>query len=123
MNRLAWAAILSSVFLISRDSQARPPYPAMFMDEYMATPGVVAAAKGAKCNVCHDAASKTKKDRNEYGKALNKHLTAGDFNALKGAKPVLAGKVSAALKSAEQEKNSTGEKFGDIIKAGKLPAP
>jgi hypothetical protein len=42
---------------------------------------------------------------------------------LMGNKPGLAAKVTAALQATEQEKNTAGKTFGDIIKTGKLPAP
>lgn len=93
------------------------------MDEYGANADVMKAAKEAKCNVCHDAAAKAKKARNEYGQALHKHLTAADFKMLTGNKPGLAAKVSAALQATEKEKNAAGKTFGDILKTGKLPAP
>ena len=125
MNKLVIAVVLASPFILSGSSQARPPYPALFMEEYKANPNVIEAAKAAKCNVCHDAAAgKTKKDRNEYGKALTKHVpTADEFKMLMGNKPALAAKVSVALKATEAEKNAAGKTFGEIIRGGKLPAP
>jgi hypothetical protein len=99
--------------------QARPKYPPIFMDYYKDNAGVSAAAKDAKCNVCHD--PKDKKIRNEYGKAVNKHLTKADFDKLKDDADGLKKKVGEALKAAESEKNSAGKTFGEVIKAGKLP--
>jgi hypothetical protein len=122
MNRYILVAALVAIAMC-RFAFARPPYPALFAKEYPRNALLLPVALTEKCNVCHDAASKNKKDRNEYGKALNKHLTADDFNALKGAKPALEAKVSAALKATEEEKNAAGNKYGDILKAGKLPAP
>jgi hypothetical protein len=124
MNRLLLAVVLASLFSLSRPSQARPLYPPLFIEEYKDNADVVKAATEAKCNVCHDAAGKSKKDRNEYGKALTKHMpNAAEFKMLMGNKPALKARVSAALKATEKEKNAAGKTFGDIIKTGKLPAP
>jgi hypothetical protein len=123
MKRLALAVGLASPFTFCASSQGRPPYPALFMEEYKANPDIIKAAKEAKCNVCHDAAGKSKKDRNEYGKALGQHVTGADFKMLMANKAALAAKVSVALKATEAEKNAAGKTYGDIIKGGKLPAP
>ena len=83
-----------------------------------------AKAKAAdKCNLCHDAASKSKKDHNEYGKALKNHMPAEEFMKLKGPddKAALAKKLGEALKATEADKHSSGKTFGEVIKAGKLP--
>ena len=122
MKRFALPTALVFAIVLTRHSQARPPYPSIFMKEYELNGEVIKLAKEAKCNVCHDAERNSKKDRNEYGKSLAKNLTANDFNNLKGVKPALAAKVSAALKATEAEKNSEGKTYGEIIKSGKLPA-
>ena len=95
----------------------------MFAQEYENNAPLLKAALAAKCNVCHDAAGKSKKDRNDYGKALNKHLDSQDFQNLKGVPANLRAKVKTALQATENETNAAGEKFGEIIKAGKLPSP
>ena len=76
-----------------------------------------------KCNLCHDAVSKSKKDHNEYGKALEKHMPAEEFMKLKDAadKEALVKKLGEALKATEADKHSSGKTFGEVIKAGKLP--
>jgi hypothetical protein len=118
MNKLVIAVALAAPFLLNDSSQARPPYPALFMDEYKANVDVVKAAKAAKCKICHDVAGKFKNDCNEYGQALGRHITGADYKMLKAD---LAAKVSAAFKEMEKEKNAAGMTFGDIIKSGKLP--
>ena len=99
----AWTGCLGSV-------QARPKYPPLFIDYYKDNAGLGAAAKEAKCNVCHD--PKDKKVRNEYGKAVNKNLTKTDFDMLKDNADGLKKKVGEALKAAEADKHSSGKTFG-----------
>ncbi len=89
-------------------AQARPDYSKAFVAKYPS----LEAAKEAKCNVCHYGDSK--KNRNEYGKAVGKAI--GEANCKDAAK------ITAGLVKAEGEKSSSGETFGDKIKEGKLPA-
>jgi hypothetical protein len=71
------------------------------------------AVATAKCNVCHDAASTSKKDHNPYGMSLKKlGLKKSEKNKEK---------IAEFLKKAEGEKNGSGKSYGDLIKAGKLP--
>ncbi|MFM9965568.1 MAG: hypothetical protein ACKV2Q_30655 [Planctomycetaceae bacterium] len=96
--------------------EARMPYKKQFEAMY---PDVVKkeGKDGAlTCNVCHESGEgKTKKDRNNYGKALSKIL--GD----KEEKDVE--KIKEGLKSTEKEKSAIADKtFGDLLKDGKLPA-
>lgn len=74
------------------------------------------ACEQAKCNICH--AGVSKKDRNDYGKALDKLL---DRKTDKGnAKKILSALDTVArMKSDPKDPNSPT--FGDLIKAGKLP--
>jgi hypothetical protein len=74
-----------------------------------------AAAEKAKCNVCH--VGKTKKVRNEYGKALGKLVTKKDNKET--AKIQHALDEVAAMKSKPDDPSSPT--FGDLIKEGKLP--
>ncbi|HUG68429.1 MAG TPA: hypothetical protein VMM76_11820 [Pirellulaceae bacterium] len=79
------------------------------------------ALKEAKCNKCHY--GKSKKDRNDYGKALIKvGLTEENFKAKsKDDKEGLEKDIKEALEKVLKEKNEAGETYGDRIKAGKLP--
>jgi hypothetical protein len=66
-----------------------------------------------KCGVCHVGASK--KNRNDYGKAIVK--------ALDGKKAVKdKDAIVDVLKTAAKEKNSDGKTYGDLLDAGELPA-
>ena len=102
--------------------QARPAYPPLVGETYKDSEAVVAKTKAAdKCNLCHDAASKSKKDRNEYGKALSKHMGEDAFKKVKDDKDALTKAFGEALKATEADKHSSGKTFGEVIKAGKLP--
>lgn len=83
------------------------------------------AGRVAGCNVCHVKGHPDKKEaRNEYGKAVHEYLKEEDFptdwvkeNPEEAMKLILAGFLKAnELKSAD------GQKFGDKLKEGKLPA-
>jgi hypothetical protein len=76
---------------------------------------LAAAAEKAKCNVCH--VGKSKKNRNEYGKALGTLLTKKDGKNTEKIQDALD-KV-AAMKS--NPKDDSSPTFGDLIKEGKLP--
>ena len=109
---------LVSLIWCTSTATARPPYKKEFDATYKESK-IADAAKKAKCNNCHYGKKKTM--RNDYGKALSKHLSKKLYNKLKGNKPKLAETVREALKKVLTEKSSSGETFGDRIKAGKLP--
>jgi len=117
---LVVGAFAVSCFLGS--AQARPPYAPIVGEHYKDNEAIVAKTKAAdKCNFCHDAASKSKKDRNEYGKALAKHFGEDAFKKVKDDKEALAKALNEGLKATEADKHSSGKTFGEVIKAGKLP--
>jgi hypothetical protein len=74
-----------------------------------------AAVASTKCNVCH--VGKTKKVRNEYGKALNTFLTKKDAKDLEKIQEALA--KAAEMKSNPSDPNSPT--FGELIAKGQLP--
>ncbi len=102
-------AALLGLMVVCQTAQARPGYHKAFLAKY---PALEAAAKEAKCNVCH--MGDDKKMRNDYGAAMGKHLPG------KNCKDEAA--ITAALTKAEDDKNSSGKTYGEIIKSGKLPA-
>lgn len=107
MFGLALAAIM--VFSGLQSADARPKYFKEFKTKY---PDVKEAAK-VKCNVCH--MGKSKKDRNNYGKAFGKALGATKVNDVD--------KIKEGLTKTEKEKSAVeGKTFGDLLKDGKLPA-
>ena len=105
---LAGLAVIGSMLITQpRDAEARPGHRKIFEKEY---PKV--NIKKVKCNVCHE--GKSKKKRNVYGKALGKLMKKNEKDKKK---------VVEALKKVEKEKSAIKDKtFGDLLKAGKLPA-
>jgi hypothetical protein len=75
--------------------------------------------KDAKCNVCHY--GKSKKNRNDYGKALTKAgLTKDKYTELKTDKDALAKHISDTLKKFLEE-DEAGKKWAAKLKEGELP--
>lgn len=81
----------------------------------------VKAVKEANCNICHDPATKNKKDRNPYGMALSKYLKKADYEKMKGDAEAAKKYILDGLDKVEAEKAADGKSFGDKIKAGTLP--
>jgi hypothetical protein len=124
MKRVAFvAAVGFLLFIFLADSaSALLPFSNEWKAKYVtgnANKEFVDAAAAAKCNVCHKGVSK--KEHNEYGLALKKHITKKGYEALKD-KPAAATKyIQDGLDAAEKEKNAAGRTFGELIKEGKLP--
>jgi hypothetical protein len=123
MKSLPW--VISFVFVSVAAAPvlfALPPIDKEWKERYIEKdppPKYKEEAQTQKCNVCHDGAKKVNK--NEYGKAVGKHIKKADVDRLKGMPDDLKKLIEDALKKAEEEKNEKGEKFGDIMKNGKLP--
>jgi cytochrome c553 len=113
----ALAAIIMNGFSVDVAS-GRPQYRAQFQKHYKESK-IAEAAKEAKCNVCHY--GKKKKDRNDYGVALSKHLSKEIFTKLKRDKEALNKKVDEALEAVEKVEKSAGTTFGSLIEEGELP--
>lgn len=119
--------------VLASKTHAMPEFKAEFMKKYVNNSNnqdFKDAAKKANCSICHD--GDDRKNRNDYGKALEK-FTGGSVQADKEAATTPAAKkavVAAAVKKltkegfkkAEEEKSPAGPTFGEQIKAGKLPA-
>ena len=111
----AFAVVLVCV---TSSVDARPQYKKEQDEMYKGAP-VEEALKEAKCNACHY--GKSKKNRNDYGKALEKAgLTKDKFEELKSDKDALAEHTKKALEKVLE--GEAGKEFADRIKAGKLPA-
>lgn len=112
-------------------ASALPPINVQWHEKYAALKGEVEAKLGtestAKCNVCH--VGKSKKDKNDYGKAVGKFVTKAGITKIKEEAGDDLDKATAAtkkyilegLEKAEGEKSTSGKTFGEIIKSGKLP--
>jgi hypothetical protein len=113
------------VALTAPPAWAVKPFNDGFIKEYVKQGEPFAAkVEAAKCNLCH-IDGKPKKMRNEFGLAVSKHLTKDDFGEGKKFDPKSeTGQkaIAAGLARALTEKRGDGKSFGDVIKAGELPA-
>ncbi|MEK6236337.1 MAG: hypothetical protein N2C14_16645 [Planctomycetales bacterium] len=102
----------SMVYLGQEPVNAQSAYYKQWVKDYPDLEKASLATDVKKCKVCHGA---KKKMRNAYGEAVGKAL---------GAKKVKdTAKISEALKKAAEAKSGVeGKTFGDLLKAGKLPA-
>jgi hypothetical protein len=105
---LGLAAVGAMLLVSGNQAQARPQYLKAFAAKYE---NLAAQAKKVKCGICHF--GKSKKNRNDYGKAVMKNI------GKKNQKNVAV--IKGALTKAEKMKNAKGKTFGELIKAGKLP--
>lgn len=117
-------------------AQALPAFKKAFEKRYVensTSDDFKAAEKTASCNVCH-IKDHPKTERNAYGKALS-HFTGGhvakDMKAAKDAgdeakaKELMDKAVKAldhAFDETEGKKSPSGPTYGELLKAGKLPA-
>jgi cytochrome c2 len=123
---LALAIVLGVVWLGGGVPQAKADN--AFKDQFIAAyvkadssdgkdKAFAAAVEKAKCAICHE--GKSKKNRNSYGKALAELLSRKTDTENKE-------KIQAALKKVEAKrsdpKSDKSPTFGELIKAGKLPA-
>ena len=118
---LVVVCLLALVFnvLTSQQVSARPEYKGR-LEEATKKSKAADAIKEQKCNVCHY--GKSKKNRNDFGKAVNKGITEENYKELKGDEEKLEKCIDAAISGALKEKGADGKTFGDLIEAGQLPA-
>jgi tRNA nucleotidyltransferase/poly(A) polymerase len=115
---LCAAVVFGTAALVQvRTVEARAPYLKQFSALYVKKDStdpnekaLATAVETAKCGVCHPNKD-SKKDRNDYGKALGQ--------LLKNEKD--AAKIDEALTKVAGEKSPSGPTYGEIIKSGKLP--
>ena len=130
--RLFVTAALACALLACSTALALPPIPAYIKEslsdkpEYKAYVGQLAEAKD-KCVSCHkpglDKAKTKGHALNDFGQAMHKVLDdKGFMMAHKEKDAAKALKLfNEAWSKAIEEKNADGEKYGDLIRAGKLP--
>lgn len=114
---------------------ALPPLPKYVQEHYASSPEYAKFAETfaglkSKCDTCHKpGADKKAKGHglNDFGKAVHDNFKHRDFTAADKAKsePAEAAKakklIADALAAAESLKNTDGQVYGELIKAGKLP--
>jgi hypothetical protein len=137
MKRFVIMAV-ASVFVLGglhSSALAIAPFKKAFQDKYVEGSGseeFKAAFQKASCNVCH-VKGKKKEERNEYGKALDELLEGNSNKRIMEAEKSggVAGKdaetkkvleeLAKAFDKVAEMKSPTGETYGELIKANKLP--
>ncbi|MCA9208616.1 MAG: hypothetical protein KDA55_09690 [Planctomycetales bacterium] len=125
MKRFGAILLLGVAFSIvgAQPAWAIKDFADVFAEKYVdnsGNDGLKSAAAETKCNVCHY--GKSKKNRNDFGKALSKHITKGKASDLKKEDPAAAkAAIAEALEKALAEKKEGDKTFGDVLKAGMLP--
>lgn len=125
MKRLA--VMFGCLFLLATPAMAISEFGKQWKDEFLgdaASEDFKAAGRKAGCYVCHVKDQDKKKVRNEYGNAVQEYLKAADFpkEYLKANPEEAKAKILEGFKKAAEHESSDGEKFGEKIKANKLPA-
>ncbi|HTN76579.1 MAG TPA: hypothetical protein VL096_15070 [Pirellulaceae bacterium] len=128
MNKRSLVLIvsMSGWLLPIGNAQAIPLFYAKFEEKYgaSATPEHLAVIRAAKCTICHIKDAKSKKEKNEYGAALQEAgLDKKDFPGLraKAMPDVVQKEIFAILDKVAEEKGPSGKTYGEDIKASKLP--
>lgn len=138
MKSSLFCAVLVYAACVAVNADARPFYKTQFVENYLKDKESPVSKSVAKviadspvedgkhvhentCFVCHFGSSK--KNRNEYGKALSVYLKKEDFTSEKVSADADKAKktVLEAFMKVEAEKSAAGKTFGDLIKAGELP--
>lgn len=115
---LVYCTILALGLLMATSVQARPNYLGWWLETYPSVAKKNNVKAAVKCGVCHGPGSK--KNRNDYGKAILKALD-GKKNLKKTDKDKSV--FEDALKTAADQKSGTeGKTFGDLLNADELPA-
>lgn len=129
MKKVLFCLILGAVASVVTADQAFAIKP--FMEVFIANYNVkepktdsekalAAAVAEVKCNLCHE--GKSKKNRNAYGAAMDELVDKKEFVAAqKEDKEKAQKEFTEILVKLEAEKSPTGETYGELIKAGKLP--
>ena len=85
----------------------------------------VAAATAAKCNLCHFATpeSKSKKQKNDFGKELAKHLSKKNYTStrIREEAAAVSKEFDAAFAKVMAAKNPKGKTYQSRVDAGELP--
>ena len=118
----------SALFATTTEVQAIPAFAKAFkarVTDKSKNADFVAAVTAAKCNVCHFATpeSKSKKQKNDFGKELGKHLSKKNYTSTRVREEAAAvnKEFDAAFAKVLAAKNPKGETYQSRVDAGKLP--
>ena len=123
-----FAVMFACLFLLASPAMATSEFSKQWKNAYLSGddvyPDFVKTARKAGCYICHVKKQDKKKVRNEYGMAVHKFLKAKDFTKeyIKANPEEAKKKIQEGFKKANELKSKDEEKFGDKIKANKLPA-
>jgi cytochrome c553 len=112
---VVYCAILAAGLIMATTVQARPIYLGWWLETYPSVAKKNDVKTAVKCGVCHGAGSK--KNRNDYGKAIVKALD-GKHNLKKAQKQDF---LDALKTAADQKSGTEGKTFGDLLNADELP--
>jgi len=119
-----WVAV-TILCLCVAPAMALPPFNIQWKAKYVEgnkNEAFVKAVGTANCNVCHDPKTKSKKDHNDYGKAVKKFITKAQYDKIKGDMDAAKKYIAEGIDKAAAEKAPDGKTYGDRIKEGKLPS-
>ncbi|MGB7345225.1 MAG: hypothetical protein WBD20_13505 [Pirellulaceae bacterium] len=129
MTRVAalFAVLCAFSVLSSSPASAISEFGKQWKNHYLgdgADADFVKAGRKAGCYVCHVKGKEKKEARNEYGEAIHKFLKGKDFpkEYIKENPDEAKAKILEGFKKAEELTSKDEQKFGDKIKANKLPA-
>jgi len=118
----------SALFATTSEVQAIPAFAKAFKErvtDKSKNADFVAAATAAKCNICHFATpeSKSKKQKNDFGKEIAKHLSKKNYTSTRIREEAAAVKseFDAAFAKVMAAKNPSGKTYQSRIDAGQLP--
>ena len=125
---LLMAVLITASISVPTNVQAVPAFAKAFkarVTDKSKNADFVAAVTAAKCNICHFATpeSKSKKQKNDFGKELGKHLSKKNYTStrIREEAAAVAKEFDAAFSKVMAAKNPSGATYQSRVDAGKLP--
>lgn len=125
---LLMAVLITASISVPTEVQAIPAFAKAFdarVTKTSKSEDFKAAAAIAKCNICHFATveSKSKKQKNDFGKELAKHLSKKNYSGtrVREEKDAVSKEFDAAFTKAMAAKNPKGKTYQSRVDAGELP--
>jgi len=125
---LLMAVLITASISVPAEVQAIPAFAKAFdarVTKTSKSEDFKAAAALAKCNICHFATveSKSKKQKNDFGKEVAKHLVKKNYSGTRVREEADAvnAEFDAAFKKAMAAKNPKGKTYQSRVDAGELP--
>ncbi len=122
------AVLITASISVPTDVQAVPAFAKAFkarVTDKSKNADFVAAVTAAKCNLCHFATpeSKSKKQKNDFGKEIGKHLSKKNYTStrIREEAAAVSKEFDAAFSKVMAAKNPSGATYQSRVDAGKLP--